>query len=277
MWSEMSLQTLEAAYSPSSVAPGYQAIVAQYRSRSEPLLRHPGMRRLPYGRGADEYALLFEPENRDWRALLVYFHGGYWQELSAEDSCFPAPALLERGIAYAAVNYTLAPAAGIGAIVQQCRAATAALAALRPGARMVLAGSSAGAHLAAMAAADPGRDPTRAPVAGAVLLSGIYDLRPLVPTYINQALDMDEVEALAASPQYLPPDPAVVTLVGWGSDETDEFKRQSAEYAAHLLAAGAACSSHEAAGRNHFDIPFDLTDAQTRLGRDTFLLLGEPA
>ena len=95
--------------------------------------------------------------------------------------------------------------------------------------------------------------------AGLVLLSGIYDLRPLVGTYINDALRMDQLEAMTLSPALrdlagFPP-----TLVAWGEHETDEFKRQSRHFAQVLGQAGASIRTIEAAGRNHFDIVHDLT------------------
>ena len=64
--------------------------------------------------------------------VLVFFHGGYWQELSKQESAFAAPQCLARGIAYAAVDYTLAPKATLSAIVDECRAAVARLADVGP-------------------------------------------------------------------------------------------------------------------------------------------------
>ena len=45
--------------------------------------------------------------------LLVYIHGGYWQELSKDQSAFLAPAWHAAGFAHAVVGYTLAPEAGL--------------------------------------------------------------------------------------------------------------------------------------------------------------------
>ena len=92
--------------------------------------------------------------------MIVFIHGGYWQELSKRESFSPAASFVSRGIAYAAVDYTLAPTATIDEIVAECRAASAALHAAASDLdvdpeRIVLAGSSAGAHLAAMVCLDP--------------------------------------------------------------------------------------------------------------------------
>ena len=89
--------------------------------------------------------------------LLVYFHGGYWQELSKAESAFLAPAWHAAGFAHAVVGYRLAPAARLPDIVSECRAAVrwlhwrADTLGFDAG-RIVVAGSSAGAYLAAACA-----------------------------------------------------------------------------------------------------------------------------
>jgi arylformamidase len=68
----------------------------------------------------------------------------------------------------------------------------------------------------------------------------------------------------------------VPTVVCLGEQEASEFKRQSREYASRLRQAGVSVSEHEVPGRNHFDILFDLTSPDTRLGVETIeLLVGE--
>jgi arylformamidase len=109
-----------------------------------------------------------------------------------------------------------------------------------------------------------------------VLLSGVYDLRPLVETYINKPLGLDVQSATAVSPLLSTVHARVPTVVCLGEQEASEFKRQSREYASRLRQAGVSVSEHEVPGRNHFDILFDLTSPDTRLGVETIeLLLGE--
>ncbi|WP_189599021.1 alpha/beta hydrolase fold domain-containing protein, partial [Mesorhizobium sp. M4B.F.Ca.ET.190.01.1.1] len=91
------------------------------------------------------------------------------------------------------MNYTLAPHAAVSTIVSQCTNALISLAIRRPHTRIVIAGSSAGAHLAAMLMSMNWKNfgLNAAPFDGAVLISGIYDLRPLVATYINEPLQLN--------------------------------------------------------------------------------------
>jgi arylformamidase len=210
------------------------------------------------------------------RPVLVYIHGGYWQELSKDEHSFPAAALHRHGISYIAVGYGLAPAASMKEMVDRCRRAIAwivthcAQLAIDP-TQIHVAGSSAGAHLAAMAGLADWQlfGLSRNPIRSLTLLSGVFDLRPLLRTYINDAVRMNEEDALLNSPQLridvcgeFPP-----SLVVYGDNETAEFKRQSDEFAASLIRKGHRATLREIGGRNHFDLPFDIAEETTLLGK----------
>jgi arylformamidase len=155
----------------------------------------------------------------------------------------------------------------LGAIVDQCRRALAWLQAeaIHLGfdpRRIHVAGSSAGGHLAAMMLT-----PRPVPLAGLVLLSGVFDLEPLAGTYIDEPLRLDAQDIATLSPQRLDPGAALPVLIAWGENETGEFKRQSRDYAAHLRRSGFPVIEDEIPVVNHFDIVFDLGDPATRLGR----------
>jgi arylformamidase len=141
---------------------------------------------------------------------------------------------------------------------------------------LFVAGSSAGAHLAAMLLVSGWQLETglsdRA-ISGAILLSGIYDLEPLLPTYVNAPLRLSLADAEKLSPMALLPGLPKPTIVAWGENETGEFKRQSQSYASRLRAAGFPVTALEAVGRNHFDIVFDLANPESALGRATLALV----
>jgi arylformamidase len=203
--------------------------------------------------------------------LLVFVHGGYWQALDAESSMYLAPQALAHGWSYAAVEYTLAPDADLPTMVRQCRASLAALGRQGEHGPVVLAGHSAGAHLAAMSALVAA---SSLPVDRVVLLSGVFDLRPLVHTTVNDPLGLDDDAAAAVSPALLPVErsdgggpPAVMVAVG--ESETDAFHAQSHVYAARLRLAGLAVTELVCAGRHHFDIVDDLVDPASDVGAFT--------
>lgn len=287
-WRDWSRARLEREYSPSSAIPSSAPFIDAWVEASRIAYASLEVRRdLRYGEGADETLDLFPArgrasEKRGHASLVVFLHGGYWQEVGKADSVFPAPGLVVDAIAYAAVEYTLAPRASVAAIVEQAVKATSWVRAnarelgVDP-ARIVVAGHSAGAQLAAMvlladaqARANATRKTAEPPFAGGLLISGVYDLEPLVGTYINDALRLDVEEARKLSPQLIVERVGALALppleVTWGEVEPSEFARQSRRFAATWAEHGGQVQAFEVAGRNHFDIVPDMADASTEVG-----------
>jgi arylformamidase len=274
-WRDLDLTTREREYSPSSCIGGnYQPFVQAYTDRSRMArTATPGRLNLQYGRKPRQHLDLFLPPSAAAGAapppLLVFIHGGYWQELSKDDSAFAATDCLKQGFAFTALDYTLAPHASVAQIVDECRSGLNWLHANAQALgfdaqRIVVAGSSAGAHLAAMTAL-PGSG--AAQVRAAVLVSGIFELEPLIGTSINAALGLTPEAAREASPALRDVTGFPPCIVCWGEVETSEFKRQSRDFAARLDDAGTPCQVFEVPRRNHFDVILDLADPQTQLGR----------
>ncbi|TAG28178.1 MAG: alpha/beta hydrolase [Burkholderiales bacterium] len=260
---------LEKEYSPSSAIGGnYQPYVQQYIDRSkEAFVRVPCHRDLRYGkaeRALIDYFPAPQTSTNQSPGLLVFIHGGYWQELSKNESSFLAPAWHAAGFAHAVVGYTLAPQAKLGEIVAQCRVA---IAYLREQAaqlghdpqRIVVAGSSAGGYLAAACAADASLD-----LLGMIPISGIFDLSPLVSTTINDALGMTVQEAAELS-RKTDDCKRMPAVIAWGEIETQAFKQQSQNLAKHIAHYGQTCETLEVAGRNHFDVVHELGNPQSKL------------
>jgi arylformamidase len=63
-------------------------------------------------------------------------------------------------------------------------------------------------------------------------------------------------------------------IVTYGGSETTEFKRQSALLADGWRKNGWDVDIFENTARNHFDIVFDLCDADSLLGRKIFDMIG---
>jgi len=169
--------------------------------------------------------------------LLVFIHGGYWRSLDKQDFSFLAPAFVRAGVAVAMPNYDLAPAASIESMVQQMLRAMTWLYRTVPqlgidAQRIVVAGHSAGAHLAAMMLAADwpawARDLPPDLLSGAVCISGIYDLQPLVRApFLRADLDLDDETAQRVSPVRYQPGLATPLLTAVGGDESGEFRRQN--------------------------------------------------
>ena len=196
--------------------------------------------------------------------LLVYIHGGYWQRLSAADSLFNAPDAIAHGISLHAVEYTLAPRASVAEIVRECIEDVLRVIKELDPSRVVIAGCSAGAHLSAMCARF---SEIHHRIDGVALLSGIYDVQPIVRTRTNDPLHLTFESARDISPQLLPivPPPARA-LLAVGHHESSEFIRQNAAYGELLRKSGSDVTISVVPGRDHFNLPYDLLSSGTIVG-----------
>ncbi|MFB9686544.1 alpha/beta hydrolase [Amycolatopsis plumensis] len=270
---------LDQEYSPSSCITDIEYYLREYATRSAGARATYRHHTVHYGYSDVEQLDLFP--HYDGNTLLVYVHGGNWQQLSKNESSFAAPAALHAGAAFAALGYGLAPNYDLDAIVAMVRRGLLWLVdnadsyGIAPG-RIHLSGSSAGAHLVAMALTDgwlpDGRTPAEV-FGSATLLSGIYDLDPVRHSYVNDALSLTEESARRNSPVQHAPVTAPPITVARGGLETPEYARQHDNYVAALRANGIAVEEMVLAHRNHFDLPFDLANPDTPVGSTLVRLL----
>ncbi|MFT5500186.1 MAG: arylformamidase [Woeseiaceae bacterium] len=283
-------ESLDREYAPSSCIDDINVYLEQYAAKSESarntaLVAGHCQLNLSYGPSAQQTLDLFVADAASEPPLHVFVHGGYWQQLSKEDSSFAAPVFLDNGAAFAAVNYTLAPHISLTGIVQEVRAAVAWLYgnAAELGfdrEKIYVSGSSAGAHLATMllqtdwACFDVPADVIR----GLCAVSGVYDLVPVSLTAVNDKVGMDLLEARAMSPLLHEVNNRCPAILAYGENETAEFKRQTNDYLALLRGQNMSVVCKEIPGRNHFDVILDLADAGSWLSRMVLKQMGiEPA
>lgn len=190
---------------------------------------------IPYGSSPAETLDIY-PARGESIATLMFIHGGYWQSQDKKDYAFLVPRLAEAGVTVAIPNYALCPAVRIDEIVMQMVRASAWLHrnAPRHGAppgRLYVAGASAGGHLAAMMMAVlwPAFDrklPRRV-FRGALCISGIYDLAPIVHVpSVNTNARLTPSSARKVSPLSYPPATDAPVYLTVGSEETEGFKEQ---------------------------------------------------
>lgn len=225
-------------YNARAEIPDHPQLFKRWQNDSALVRRtHAGLLDIAFGSAPGE-RLDFYPAPRTGAPLLVFIHGGWWRSLDKSDFTFIVPGFLEAGFNVALTNYTLAPEATIEEITrQQLRA----LAWLYRNAgryefdpnRIVVAGHSAGGHLAAMMMA--ARWPVMSPdlpanlIKAGVLMSGLYDLDPVrYAEFVNVDLNITEANALHLSPGYMTLSQSIPFITSVGDLESDEFKRQTA-------------------------------------------------
>jgi arylformamidase len=228
---------------------------------------------LRYGPGARQL-LDFFPAQGPARAIHVYLHGGYWRRGDRRISAFAAAPSVRRGVAYAAVGYDLCPDVSLEAVVAEAIDAVEWLHrnAARlgvPGGRIYITGHSAGAHLAAMVLAcdwaGRGLDPGF--IAGANLLSGIYEVEPVVHISVNEQARLTVERARALSPMLHPPRVAVPVVLAAGALESPGWIDQTTTFAEVCRAAGCKVEVLTLPQADHYSVPV------AAIGRDDAAIL----
>ena len=112
-------------------------------------------------------------------------------------------------------------------------------------------------------------------IASTILVSGIYELEPIIQTSINDAIKMNRTVANSMSPMLKDLENFPDTLIVWGENETAEFKGQSNVFSKKLIEFGVNVKAFEVPSRNHFDVILDLTNRNTLLGCEFYKLIAK--
>ena len=207
---------------------------------------------------------VFHPVKDAGGPLVLFIHGGYWRAFDKSDFSHMAAGANAHGVTVAVPGYSLCPQVSVSDIIDELRQCCLFLH-KRFGQKIVVAGHSAGGHLAACMAATGwehfGADPEM--IHAGMSISGIFDLRPLIVTPQNDDLRLNGTDAMIASP-ILWPVPRKLPFDSWvGGDESFEFQRQAWSLAAAWTGLGFAAPYTVAAGENHFSVINALADPET--------------
>ena len=253
----------------------FDACVAQYARLAREVNRDcVGIYDLQYGQASAERLDIFPTVVGHQPApVFIFIHGGYWRSQAKEDAPIMVKPFTQAGVAVCTLEYTLLPEATLPEVVRQIRSAVAWL--YRNGARygidpgrLHIGGSSAGGHLAAMAAAQGWTSAYGLPedvIKGLVGLSGLYDLAPLCQIAPNEWLQLHVDQTKRVSPLHHLPRSALPVVMAVGGLETDGFKNQTAAYEAACRAAGLKVNRVHVPQCNHFNLLCELADSQTHL------------
>ncbi len=243
-------------------------------------------RDVAYHPGSDERLDVYSPATGDNHPVLIFVHGGGWDSYDKTLFTPVAIKLLPYDMVVVIPNYTLYPDAGYVEMTDQVAAAvswTVENIADYGGdpTRIVLAGHSAGGHLAGLVtmderwlaayALDPGA------ICGFIGLSGVYDVNAQMAferakgstAPVMTAVMGGEENFAAASPiTYVEAQRPALRLIHGDADTTVPLSI-SREFAAALDAAGLANELIVYAGKGHTDFLFEaITDARAPLVAD---------
>lgn len=224
---------------------------------------------VPYGEGDDELVDVFP--GQPGKGAHLFFHGGYWRGRDKSDYSYIAEPLNRSGITVLVANYSLCPKVRVGRIVEQTARCLGVLAALAAkfefdASRVTASGHSAGAHLLATALFSPEFAPdVSQPLAGLVLISGIYDLAPVLNVSVNEVLGLRSSDVRTLSPMHMSPPPGLPIDIIVGGAESPGWIAQSARFAEACQLAGNPTCFHVAPDESHFSIMERYADPRSAL------------
>ena len=277
---------LDAAYDQRVYAPNREEIVAWYGAEGARVRERLEMRRsVPYGAGEDETLDIFPAksgsESTFGAPVHIHIHGGRWTLFTKDEESFLAPTFVSAGAACVVPDFSNIPKVRIPEMVAQVKRAIAwtyrnAASFGGDPARIHLSSHSSGSHLAGVALLTDWEKEFGLPrdvVKSALLVSGMYDMRPVMLSARSSYVKLSDEEVLALS-AILQPERAhtPLTLV-YGEKETPEFRRQPKAYAEVLAAAGKPVKVVEIPGVNHFEILRQLGEPGSELARLALTLM----
>ena len=183
------------------------------------------------------------------KAIFVYLHGGYWQFLSRRESAFMAQTMSDEQILTAVVGYPVAPHSSMEQIILCVEQALVKILhwATKLSVKVFVSGHSAGGHLAATLLLIDWKKKYNIDAevfGGFFLVSGVFDLCPLVPTYVNKPLGLTTSTARQVSPLHRPSEDYwsalkhVPILCVHGEHDPPTFREQNRSYGSYLTRLG---------------------------------------
>ncbi|HEY0477155.1 MAG TPA: alpha/beta hydrolase [Kofleriaceae bacterium] len=282
VWLDLDQKALDDAYDQSVWATNGKQLLERYAVLSDDVRTRLGApQRFAYGATPVEALDVYRA--RAGAPIQIFVHGGAWRSGTAKEWAFPADMFVHRGAHFVVPDFVSVTDAGgnLLAMAEQVRSAIAWTYrnARRFGGdreRMFVSGHSSGAHLAGVALTTDwkrlglGADLVK----GGVLLSGMYDLKPVRLSARSRYVHFDDAVEEALSPQrHLERLPARL-VVAYASLDSPEFQRQSRDFAAAVKAAGKPVELLVARGYNHFEAPETLGNPYGLLGRAALAQIG---
>ncbi|MCE9681696.1 alpha/beta hydrolase [Halomonas alkalisoli] len=190
----------------------------------------------------------------------VFVHGGYWRGRDKRDYSYLARLLHKQEVTAVIANYDLCPMVTLDVIVDEIVTLfswvkeNAGKYGGNPQA-VIASGHSAGAHLVAMACS-PNliRHVPAGTISQGILISGLYELEPVLDVSVNKEVKLTKELAVRLSPLLNPPHSNLPLDIVVGGDESENWIAQSQAFYARLSEANTQHRLHRLEGHNHYSI-----------------------
>ncbi len=276
VWLDMDQKALDDAYDQLVYAPNRDQVHERNVFNSDRVRERIGQpKRLAYGPTDIEKLDLFAT-NKPNAPVNVFIHGGAWRQRWAKDYAFIAEMFVRAGAHFIAVDFAGVENTG-GDLLPMADQVRRAVKWVYQNARsfggdpdrIYVSGQSSGAHLSGNIVTTDWQKDYGVPdtiVKGAMLCSGMYDLKPVRLSKRSQYVAFtDECEEKLSSQRHIDRLNCPI-IVAYGTFETPEFQRQSREFAAAVKAAGKPVMLLVGKGYNHFEMAEMLGNPLSLLG-----------
>ncbi|WP_051236770.1 alpha/beta hydrolase [Ottowia thiooxydans] len=282
VWRAYDQAELDRQYNSRGTVPDVSIYLNEYASRTaaaKASLRC--VEDMAYGDGPDDRLDIYQALTPN-APVMVFLHGGDWRALSKEDSGFAAPAFVDAGAMFVALDFTLVPATTLPEMGAQVRRALYWVwknigAHGGDPSRIHIAGHSSGANLVGQLLMTDWVKDFSAPadlVKSAVFMSGLGDLEPVRLSFRNEKLGLTPDLVAQVSLLRHGAVASCPLLVAVGGHETTDYLRQSREVADYWKALGGQSTLMALTGRHHFDAVLEWADPASALFTAQLVLMG---
>jgi len=276
VWLDMDQEELDASYDNDGFVTNHDAVNERRTANNAIALERIGPPEIhSYGPAEIEKIEIYRTKQPN-APVNIFLHGGGWRGGRAAQVAYMAECFIHAGAHFAPVDFSsvLQTNGSLFPLVDQVRRATAWVYrnAQNFGAdpeKIYLTGHSAGGHLGGCVVTSEWEDPDlpRDILKGALLGSGMYDLRPVrLSSRSSYVAFTDEMEE-ALSPQRHIDKLHTPLYLTYGLLETPEFQRQSRDFYAAVRAVDKPAKIYAGTAYNHYETQETLGSPYGFMGR----------